>query len=315
MKKQFLTVAVAALALAGCSKNETVEVADSRAIGFESFVGKATRAVTDLNEGTNFKKFFVYGSYENGGSYVSVYGGEAVNFTDGKWSNEKLQYWVDGKAYKFAAYSNGNDEVSGVDFKDDGSLTISNYTVDTKDLIAVTAVSATGKKTGNDAVELQFKHLLSKVKFTFSTTYNTDLTVTVSNLKFTAVNEGTWNGTWTSTETTGVKSYKDVVATSAGVASEECYVLPQPNKTLVASFTVTVRDAGKNIIATKDFTNVALASGNGDTWTSGFAYNYTATINPKNVDPDGSQSEPIVFNPSVGGWEDGIVNDDDILNE
>ena len=314
MKKQFLTVAVAALALAGCSKNETVEVADSRAIGFESFVGKATRAVTDLNEGTNFNKFFVYGSYENGDSYVSVYDGEYVSNATGAWTNEKIQYWVANKAYKFAAYSNGNETVADVSFDDKtGSLTIPSYTVGDKDLIAVNNVEQTGAESGNTAVPLVFKHLLSKVKFTFSTTYNDDLTVTVSNLKFTAVNEGTWNGTWTPTEATGEKSYDDVVVTSAGVASEECYVLPQATTTLVASFTVTVTDAGGNKIAEKNFTDVKLDAG--AAWAPGFAYNYSAVINPKNVDPDGSQSEPIVFNPSVGRWEDGIVNDDDILNE
>lgn len=314
MKKQFLTVAVAALALAGCSKNETVEVADSRAIGFESFVGKATRAVTDLNEGTNFNKFFVYGSYENGGSYVSVYDGEYVSKGAEGWTNEKTQYWVDGKAYKFAAYSNGNETVAGVSFDDEtGSLTIPSYTVGDKDLIAVTAVSATGKKTGNDAVALQFDHLLSKVKFTFSTTYNADLTVTVSNLKFNAVNAGVWNGTWTPTEATKAdKTYDDVVATSDGVASEECYVLPQATTTLVASFTVTVTDAGGNKIAEKNFTDVKLDAG--AAWAPGFAYNYTAVINPKNVDPDGSQSEPITFAPSVDTWTNGSVSDSDILN-
>ncbi len=317
MKKQLLTAAVAIVALAGCTKTEVVKVSDDKAIGFESFVGKPTKAVSDIVSGDgSFTKFFVYGSYENEGSYVSVYGGEYVQFADGKWNNEKLQYWVDGKNYKFAAYSNGNEKVDGVKFTDaEGNLEIP-YTVADKDLIAVTGVAAAGQKTGNQPVGLEFKHLLSKVKFSFSTTFNADLTVTVSNLKINqAVNAGTWKGTWTPTEATKAdKEYGDVVAKAKAEVSEECYVLPQSNATLTASFTVTVTDKGGAVIMKKDFADVKLVSGNGDKWDAGFAYNYTATIKPENMGGGVVTSEPIVFNPSVDPWKNGTVTDNDILN-
>lgn len=49
--------------LASCSKSEVVDVNDSQAIGFETFVNKSTRAVTN-DEGTVTNKlldFYVYG--------------------------------------------------------------------------------------------------------------------------------------------------------------------------------------------------------------------------------------------------------------
>lgn len=317
MKKGLWMLGLAAAAMTSCTQSEVLEVAENRAIGFESFVGKSTRAVNDLTDESNFNKFFVYGSYENGGSYVDVYDGESVSKETGSWVNEKLQYWVNGKGYKFAAYSDGNEELtSGVTFADaTGTLQIADYVVGTKDLIAVDKVSQDGLASGNNKVALKFSHLLSKVKFTFSTTFGNHLTVTVTNLTVEDVeNKGTWDGTqWTSSvpSVTADKSYdaSGLVATSTGTESEECYVLPQSNIDLKASFTVTVTDEGNNTIAEKTFSNVSLASGSDNKWVNGYAYNYKANITPANMG-----ANPIEFNPSVEAWKEGTVTDGDILN-
>lgn len=311
MKKGLWMLGLAAAAMTSCTQSEVLEVAENRAIGFESFVGKSTRAVDDLTDESNFNKFFVYGSYENGGSYVPVYGNDVVNKVEANWINEKLQYWVNGKNYKFAAYSDGNNKLeSGVTFTDaTGALEIVDYVVGTNDLIAVDEVSQTGQASGNEKVALTFSHLLSKVKFTFSTTFGDHLTVKVTNLTVKQVeNKGTWNGTqWTPSNPSVMadKSYdaSGLVATSAGKESEECYVLPQSNANLKASFTVTVTDEGKNTIAQKTFSNVSLASGSDDKWVNGYAYNYKANITPANMG-----ANPIEFNPSVSPWEDKDVD-------
>lgn len=311
MKKGLWMLGLAAAAMTSCTQSEVLEVAENRAIGFESFVGKSTRAVDDLTDESNFNKFFVYGSYENGGSYVLVYGNDVVNKVEANWINEKLQYWVNGKNYKFAAYSDGNTKLeSGVTFTDaTGALEIEDYVVGTNDLIAVDEVSQTGQASGNDKVALTFSHLLSKVKFTFSTTFGDHLTVTVTDLTVKQVeNKGTWDGTqWTPSvpSVTADKSYdaSGLVATSTGTESEECYVLPQSNIDLKASFTVTVTDEGNNTIAEKTFSNVSLASGSDNKWVDGYAYNYKANITPANMG-----ANPIEFNPSVSSWEDKDVN-------
>lgn len=310
MKKGLWMLGLAAAAMTSCTQSEVLEVAENRAIGFESFVGKSTRAVNDLTDESNFNKFFVYGSYENEGSYVPVYGNDVVNKVEANWINEKLQYWVNGKNYKFAAYSDGNNKLeSGVTFTDaTGALEIADYEVETKDLIAVDEVSQTGQASGNEKVALTFSHLLSKVKFTFSTTFGDHLTVKVTNLTVKQVeNKGTWNGTqWTPSNpsVTADKSYDalEFKTTSTG-ESEECYVLPQSNANLKASFIVTVTDEGKNTIAQKTFSDVSLASGSDNKWVNGYAYNYKANITPANMG-----ANPIEFNPSVSSWEDKDVD-------
>ena len=51
MKKSLFVFGMAISALTGCTQSEVLDVADSRAIGFDAFVGKPTR--TDVtNDGT-----------------------------------------------------------------------------------------------------------------------------------------------------------------------------------------------------------------------------------------------------------------------
>ena len=45
MKKSLLMLGAAAMMLASCTQNEVVEVAESRAIGFDAFVNNNTKAV------------------------------------------------------------------------------------------------------------------------------------------------------------------------------------------------------------------------------------------------------------------------------
>lgn len=328
MKKSLLFCGVAALAFASCTQNEVLDVNENRAIGFDAFSGKATRTVSDIigTGGDSFTNFFVFGSYDkngDGSEYTSVYSNDEVVYNSG-WSATKTQYWVDGKEYKFAAYSDGNaalPEGTTATFTDaTGKLKIAGYVVSNKDLIL--AEGATGNGTTKGNVSLSFSHLLSKVKFTFSTTFNADLTVTVTNLTFSPENKGTWeNSAWSVTSgNTAAKTISSYVAKSSDpVASEEFYVLPQGNGSLKASFTVTVTDLGGAELFKKNFTDISLASGE-DTntsttskWVEGYAYNYNAVIKPENMD-GGTTSDPIVFSPSVDVWENGTVSDDDIVN-
>ena len=53
MKKIMMMAAVAAAVLTSCSNSELIELSDSRAIGFETYVGKAsTRGVPNLPTGS-----------------------------------------------------------------------------------------------------------------------------------------------------------------------------------------------------------------------------------------------------------------------
>lgn len=318
MKKGLLMLGAAAMMLASCTQNEVVEVAESRAIEFNTFVGKNTKAVNDLNETNKFTKFFIYGAFTKDQKTATVFdAAEATRTNDADQWSYPLEYWIEGGEYKFAAYSNGNAATTASFNETTGKLTIENYEVGTNDLILVDEVTATGAASGNTAVILTMKHLLSKVNFKFATTYASNLKVTVSQLTIhDAVNKGTHNDTWTpDTETKADKTYGNVVATATGVESEECYLLPQSNADLKASFTVTVTYEDGSIVAQKNFTDVFLASGNGDTWQEAYTYTYTANIKPENMNDGTVTSEPIVFTPSAGGWTEGSVADNDIINQ
>lgn len=68
MKKVFFLGIAAATMLASCSKNETVDVPQGKAIGFSNtFVDNATRSVVDPSfTTTSLGNFAVYGFTQNG---------------------------------------------------------------------------------------------------------------------------------------------------------------------------------------------------------------------------------------------------------
>lgn len=315
MKKSIYLLGMAVAALSSCSQSDVVEMPDSRAIGFNTFVNNNTRAEV-TNE--SFTKFAVYGAYNNTDKWVPVYTNVTVNSSDHKnWTPEKLAYWEIGKSYSFCAYSNGNEVLDSEDVTFDAATSklSFNYTTDgTNDLVAASNSTIT-PSTGEEKVNLTFKHMLSKVKFTFKTDASDDYTMTVTELKIenavTAANGSFTNGTvgdWTGGTANGTYKYAvtgltDFAAT--GTHSAELYIIPQSNETLMATVTVKATDGGV-MNATKTFTvpvkyTPATSDGKGtaNEWTKGYAYNYIATINPDDVK---DQYKEIKFTTGVEDW-------------
>lgn len=321
MKKSLLMLGVAAAALASCTNEEVVNVAENRAIGFSAFTPNGTRAVTDMagNGSGTFNKFYVYGSYANETNNTTVFNGEEVAYTSG-WGYSPAQYWQNGD-YKFAAYSNGNSSLSsGVTYTHDGGLQIADYTVGASDLVYATATADVDDKTTyNTAVDFTFSHILSKVKFTFdSSSFADNLHVTVSDLQIdNSSKKGTYTGTgWSSLSEAGAIAYNTVDVNNSkyntededAIKPEECYVLPQSTSGLTASFTVTVTDALGAEIMKNTFSGISLSVTNNETWAAGYVYNYTAELTKDNIDPD-NQSNPIEFTGTVNPWQDNASGD------
>ena len=68
---------------------------------------------------------------------------------------------------------------------------------------------------------------------------------------------------------------------------------------------------------TNDFT-VPLTGIDGSTivsWEGGNAYNYTAELNPNNIDPDGGQGNEITFNVDTTPWTDSDLDGSTSLNK
>lgn len=327
MKKSFLMLGVAAMALASCTQNEVVEYADSRAIQFDAFVGKSTRAVTEL-ETAGLTQFNVF-AYHTGN--VVDYNNVAVKGSGSGtgWKAEANAYWQAGNAYEFAAYSDQNAAISsGVSFADK-TLTFTSYTVGEKDLVAA-QTSVTGVTAQySTPVDLTFYHMLSQIKFTFKNSDAAEYNLAISDIKITAgktakgefkMNEGgtpaiSWtnasNGEYTITDIADIAN-----GPSGSTASESLLILPQSTTSLKVTFTARLTDAGNNVIATGNFEAPLTISEDGGAWKPGYRYNYIAELNGRDVpvnpvDPSepGDEEDPkptvIQFNVvEVDSWED-----------
>lgn len=209
MKKQLFFVACAALALASCSEKETVEMPDSAAIGFGTFVDNATRVELTTD---NLKEFYVFGKFGDNVIFDGVNGPAHVTGSgaNNAWTYSPTQYWQVG-TYNFIAYSptlpsgctpaaeanEGDKSYDGVAFTDftqgDGDNNL--------DLLVSQAIDPITIATGNlshSRIDFTFDHVLSMVKVTFKNGFGTGVTAKITNVKLTGVNsKGSYaNGRW-----------------------------------------------------------------------------------------------------------------------
>lgn len=325
-----LMLVVAAAAMTSCTSDEVVEMNPANAIKFESFVNKGTRAVTEVN---NLTGFYVFGGYDGN----NVFNNTSV--TPGVSTGE---YWVSGKVYNFAAYSNGDDIEIASDVSFDGSdLEISNYNVyDVNDLVA----AVTKNHPSGTTVSLNFKHLLAQVKFTLTNSYqggDANLYMTLSNLSFESIKSGatcTFDGTdatWTDGTGTIAKYeyelYKEKNGSSLQSPAEisgiklkkgesittiSHMVIPGQTLTNVkVKFVAKFYSGNDELLATKDFTTTGISLATSDTddragkdnsiskWKAGYRYNYTAQLP--------FSPNFILFNvEEIQDWEDSNDNQD-----
>lgn len=289
--------------LASCTNEEVTEVASNRAIRFNQFVNNNTRAVTELTSITNF---YVFGKA----------GDEDVFINE---RNDVVKYWEVNKTYNFAAYANGEDgKLEGATYNlASKSITIPSYTpADAKDLIAAVSdeITTNDNLTGQQSVSLTFKHMLSQVKFTFTTDVDDIYTIAISGIKFTAVQtaKGTYSAAgaaWTE-GTNGEYAFSDIadIAVEGGKAScDSKLVIPQgETNTIQVEFTATMSGAGletkeKTFTANLDVAeNIAGGASSINTWMPGFRYNYTAEITAEKINSD---LKKIEFNTTVDAWQ------------
>lgn len=203
MKKIFLIGLTAAAMMASCSNDETVEMAQQKAIGFSNaFVNNGTRSIVDPSfTTTSLNDFAVYGFTQKG----QIFNGEKVSkggTASTGWSYETLQYWVPGNTYTFGAiapYSVAAN-VSGVALPENATkvemaVAFTNTDANQVDLLhaAPTQIAGTDVTASyTTPVSMTFNHQLSKVKFSFENAVGVGYNVKVSNVKITdAYKEGT----------------------------------------------------------------------------------------------------------------------------
>lgn len=201
MKKIFLIGLTAAAMMASCSNDETVEMAQQKAISFSNaFVNNGTRSVDDPSFTTlTLKDFAVYGFTQKGQIFDGVKVSKGGTASTG-WSYDNVQYWVPGNTYTFGAIAPYSvaAKVSDVTLPESATkvemkVAFTNTDADQVDLLHAAPTQITGVTASyTTPVSMTFNHQLSKVKFSFENVVGVDYNVKVSNVKITdAYKEGT----------------------------------------------------------------------------------------------------------------------------
>lgn len=311
MKKSIYLLGMAVAALSSCSQSDVVEMPENRAIGFSTFVNNNTRGVDEVEAGDLSGTFYVFGNYGASGYSSTAFNNEP---------NTALYYWETSMNYRFGAYKNGTTKIGNAEFTPNASASVlefPDYTPNDKnDLIAAFGTATTGADVTNQSkVDLTFSHLLSQVKFTFTTEATAACNLTISDVKITnAISKSTCTYTagtpntivWESTtdvEKNGY-AYEDFNGGKAisieNSASQSKLVIPQSGTNLIkVTFKAKVDGAGITMTEPKSFEgNLTYAAGS-NTWNPGFRYNYSVKINVEDIVDNSEDLVKIEFTPTV----------------
>ena len=291
MKTKFWMLGVAVAALTSCTNDEVVEVNESNAIKFESFVNKGTRAVTDVTT-SDLTKFYVFGNHSN--NTTADFENVAVSKSGSDWTYTGDKYWTKDNYY-FGAYATKNESeqlstTTAVSFSTTGKLTFTNYTINNgNDLVAALASRDNTSSIDASKVSLTFKHMLAKIKFTFTNKHTMNgVTMDISDFMISEMqktgtceyknetNGPSWNLSTTETaSTTSLKTGYDIAVDAT--YSDDCLVIPQTIGEITVSFKVTYK-SGTEVVGEQSYTDIKLSTTAVAEWKNGFVYNYTAEL-------------------------------------
>ena len=343
MKKVIFALA-AVVALAACSQEDIIVADKGAAIGFDTFVGKATRVDDPSLTTENLANFGVFGTVTNtvanGDNTALIFNNVKVagsNFVDGAgystWTYEGTQYWIADAKYNFAAvapqtvmvndvktnvYTNASyavtsSEVGGKTVYT-GTTTLSFANNGEIDLLYAEATevgeagSGDAEHPANGKVGFNFRHILSKVKFSFVNKYlSTGSTIRVRDIVLTNAHE---TATATLNANTAWKNHAGKISiefgnavsdTATAATAEEAiaqnnelesynvrFIIPGAEHTYTVSFLVDVL-YGTTVVETYEHT-ASLKF----TPAAGTAYDIKTVIDHTNIDPAQAQ-EPIEF--------------------
>lgn len=313
MKKLFI-LGIAALGFAACVQEQVVDTPMGGAITFESaFVDNATRAAADPSTTTGtLTAFDVWGFVKEYDGTVFV--DQDVTLNGGNWGYEGAQFWAPNQPYYFAALAPMNSETLGHELAtgDDaklglGTLTFTNVNGTEDVLYATSKVTSKGVNQPNDPVKFQFRHLLSKVKFTFKNGFVTNnASIKVTNIKMTApakasikVAQANYAKAWTLVEDQLVTlAFGDVETLTYGQNAEsadERLTIPAAS---TYEYNVTF-DVELFMGAQSVYTVSKTSTVTGVELEMGKAYNFYAEINPENLELDAITFDVI----EVEDWE------------
>lgn len=331
MKKSFLIGIAAAAMLASCSNDETVEMAQSKAISFsDAFVNKGTRSIKDPSfTRQTLGSFAVYG-YSND---ERIFNGDVVSSNDkgSTWTYESTKYWFEGRTYIFGAIApapanNSAVVVSDVTKSTDKIYMTVDFTNDGEtDLLCAQPVCkptiTAEEATNGQPVNLTFNHQLSKVKFSFvNSVVGDDYKIKVKNVTLSGARQTgqlTINddgNAWSDQDNPNLELSFGNAAVGNAAAEEfiengkeletyyERLMIPTPASEDIkyfVGFTVELY-RGETLIKTYTHSNVTITN---TELKLGYCYDFKAELTADNISEEG-QLMPIVFSVyEIEDWD------------
>lgn len=330
MKKTLLAI-LATVAMVACSNDEIVREAAPEAIGFDNaFVNNSTRSVNDPSYsskvgGKMFDSFRVYGFVEGAplfeGTEVT---GEGFG-EEGTWTYTGTQYWIAGANYDFHAVAPTTNNMSNVVYSAANGVTFDYNNVSGEEDMLYAFAEATGLVSGNDAVEFDFRHILSKVKFSFENGYNaTNATLKVKKIVITnadATAKVNLNNTvvnWTNNANAGSVNIafgdatdpeatydKANAYTTVYESNNERFLIPSVSRAYNVSFVVDLYISGQLIDVNDDVNETGYEHTATVTFApqAGHSYDIKATIDATNIDPANEQEEIVFTVKDLNDWD------------
>ena len=321
MKKLFV-FALAFAAFASCNKVESLDVASERIAFGDTFVEVKTREAVDPSTTTaTINAFDVWGFMDVASG--TVFAGERVTKTEsGEWTYQNLQYWLPVHNYYFYAVSpvenpNISINVEEINTTGIGEITFTNAD-GTCDLLYASKLVITPETIAPqpEKVTLQFAHLLSKLKFTFTNAFtNANTSIKVKNITITdapgegviALNvaERAWKATADKTtrlefgHANGGELIK--ITESAECDAERLTISADNTRRYNIEFDVELYYGDQLGLSSHKVVKLE-----GQTFEIGKQYNLTASITPENIAEEALK--PIEFDVIVDEWVDGVFD-------
>lgn len=313
MKKLFV-VALAAIGMMACVQENVTELPNGGEISFgKSFINNSTRAAVDPSYTVStLDKFNVWGYVEQ--PEGTVFQGTEVTNTNGVGTYTDTQYWAPEKDYYFAAVAGVAADKVDATTAGTKPIAIAFENVDgTQDLLyAYEEVTSAPAGQDNAAVELEFDHILSKVKFSFTNAFTTNnVSVKAVDIEMNAVKKATYNiesAAWENQAESVDLAFGDTEAIAAATSAVECanerLLIPTPaTQEYTISFTIKVYNGTVEVNSVEKTSKIK-----GVSFEQGKAYNLTAEITPESLGMDA-----IEFTVKVNDWEEANF-DYDITN-
>ena len=318
--KKFLLVALTAVGLTACVQNEELAVnKPTAAITFaDSFVNSTTRAESPVITSTNLTGFDVWAFMDQATGTVLTDEDVVKNESTSTWGYNNIQYWFPSHTYYFAALApmnSANITSKTLATADDAKLGLGEIAftnVDgTEDLLYAKTIVETPEiveltNSGMDAVNMQFQHLLSKVRFTFTNGFLTNnVKVRVTNVKMTApksatinLAQDTYNNAWVLDQDELTLDFGDVPylgATQSKSAANERFSIPATD---AYNYNVTfdVKVYSGDVLAYELSKDAVIE---GYALEMGKSYNFTAVL-----DHESLNLHAIEFTAEVDEWVD-----------